>query len=92
MAGGLIFIFYNKTVMIINNKRGDMKQVLNKNAGPIAVITTAIFAILIWWYAVQGTSQTSNFIIFGVILAFIDLSVLFCVINSKPISKKKGKK
>jgi hypothetical protein len=67
-----------------------MKQLLNENAGLIAAITTACFAVLIWWYAIKGISQTNYFICMGVILAFIDLAVLFSVISTKPTNKKKG--
>ena len=70
-----------------------MKEILNKNAGFIAVVTTIAFAVLLWSYAMQGVTETTNFIAAGIALLLLDVLALWSMSINKTINKnKKGKR
>jgi hydrogenase-4 membrane subunit HyfE len=69
-----------------------MEKILDKNAGTVAFISTAAFAILIWLYILQGSDNAAGFIIIGIAFILLDLLALWSMMVKKLNNKKKGKK
>ena len=71
-----------------------MIETLKRNAGITGFITTSFFAVLLWWYASQQYNDVpvNYLILIGIGIMLINSVVLWSLTNSKPISRKKGKK
>ena len=70
-----------------------MKEILNKNAAAIGVLATTIFAFTVWWYTTQGyTNVPDSIYLFGLAAILLNLVILWALITTKPVSKKKGKR
>lgn len=67
-----------------------MKEISKGRAEAIGAIATLAFAFLLWWYVVQGSSEITMFIIFGIVLLFMDVFALRCLLMKT--TKKKGRK
>ena len=70
-----------------------MKETLKQNAAITGLISTALFAGAIWWYASQNyTGDTVGLIIIGSVLVFLNVLNLWSLYSVEPINNKKGKK
>lgn len=68
-----------------------MNGITKENAEVIGLVSTAIFACIIWLYALQGGAETTAFITIGIIIVLMDIFALWCI-SMKTKSKKRGKK
>ena len=68
-----------------------MKETLKQNAGITGVLTTALFAVLMWWYSTQGYSDEpiNKIILIGLVIIVLDILTIWAL---KPINKKSKKR
>jgi prepilin-type N-terminal cleavage/methylation domain-containing protein len=71
-----------------------MGEIFKRNAIAISVLTTTFFAYTVWWYTIQDYSIVAPVSIFylGLAAIIINLTILWLLLTTKPIIKKKGKK
>lgn len=71
-----------------------MKETLKSGAGITSVLTTFLFAALLWWYSTQGyRDEPINWIILiGLVIIVMDILTIWSLSTSVKKTKKKGRK
>lgn len=71
-----------------------MKETLTRGASMLSIVSTTLFAIIMWWYATQWDHDipVNYLIMIGTALALLNILALLSLSTIKSTNKKKGKK